>query len=209
MSIDALETSDSSETELLTTMESYTLQWTPSLSSWLYSCLFSWNGREISVLLPSGTQYSRGTIKQETENGYYITQDLVNASNGIPVYRSEKVDFVLNCSSKQVMGDIQFTRTLSKMASVSLSLLGNISKEEYLDQLKKRNVEVLSQTENSIITREKGTGFSAADTLEKTIISGDVVLQVRVSSPQQPVSTSPYYLVLEKIEFAPTKGSAQ
>jgi hypothetical protein len=200
-SLDASNTCDSLQTELFIEMEPYSLRWTPSLPNW--------NGREISVLLPSNTQYSRGMIKDTTENGTN-TQDLVDASTGIPVSESGKVDLSVTCRAHWVINNARTLTIETRMAKLSLFLLEEgVSKEEYLDRLKKKNVEVLSQTNDFLITLGKDPGFLLFDTLEKTIISGNVILQIRssiIKNPNQTLLASPFYQIFEKIAFATKDG---
>ncbi len=182
--------------ELLTTMENYPLNWKPSF--------FSWRGYEISVMLPSETQYSKGTITQKTGNGFITRLDLVNASSGIPISRSGKVDLLIAYKMRQLIGDRELLSTTSRTAELSLSFLENgLSKEMYLEQMKQRNIEVLSETENSILTNEKRSHWGLSNNiLEKTVIVGNIVLKVRTSIIEDnQVDFSTFRNLFENISF--------
>lgn len=191
--------------KMLTEMSPYTLRWNRG-------GIFNWNGREISVLLPSGSQYSRGSIKEKTgTNRYTIKPDLVDAISGIPVPSSGKVDLALACKWQEESDNTITTTNSWKLTTLSLSLLEkSVTKEAYLDALKKRSIEVLSQTDSSIITQRRDYTFPFLDVfIEKTVISDDVVLQIRLPYnrfPDKPsFITTPFYQIFEKISFAITK----
>ncbi len=186
----------SGSTEWATEMESYSLHWKSSF--------LDWNGRDISVLLPAGTQYSRGTITNKIENGYRNMPDLVDGSAGIPIPSSEKVALSLSAQTRREDGGKVTTSKVTQMATLSLSLI-KTPKEEYLDQLKKKSLQVLSETENSLVTISKPEGFSISDTLVKTIVVDNVVLQIQTSVfrlNKEPIQLSAMYQLFERIRLS-------
>src|SRR5579863_6123054 len=114
--IDAIEhANDAVETgeKWITEMKPYTLHWTPSF--------FGWNGRDLSVLLPSDTKYSKGMTTQKGNIGVATTSDdLADASSGIPVSSSGKVHVALTCKTPNVQGDEISISSMPQMALISI-----------------------------------------------------------------------------------------
>lgn len=192
------EASESLKTEWLTEMKPYQLNWK--------SGFLDWYGREISVLLPSGTQYSQGTITKETAGASITEHNLIDGSSGIPISKSGQVELCLVFQTKQVNGNQIVTSKVTQTATLSLSVLEQgVSKEEALDRLKKKNVQVISCDENSLITISKSSFF---DVMKKTIISDDIILQIRSKffkeffKPNQPIVDTPFYLLFDKIRIS-------
>ncbi|MBS0616408.1 MAG: hypothetical protein JSR58_07660 [Verrucomicrobia bacterium] len=175
------------------------MEWTTEMKS--YS-LNDWNGRSISILLPTGTEYSRGQITTKTENGYSSRPDLVDASPGIPVPASGKVSLSMSVHTSRKNGDTVTTSKVTQMAAVSLSLLPT-SKEEFLSQLKKKSVQVISETENALITTTKSNDYFMSNSLVKTIVFDNVVLQIQTPMlrlDKTPAPQLPMYQLFKRIE---------
>lgn len=108
-------------------------------------------------------------------------------------------------------------RTLRSNSSFTLSLSQlKGSKEQYIDQLKKDQVQVLSEKENSLVTvrkvndiRQRNILDRQTELLEKTLIVDDVVLQIQKSAnlvfPLSKFfgSTETLVKLLDKIQVAP------
>lgn len=186
--IDAIDEVSGISTEWLTEMEPHCLHW---------------NGRDVNVLLPAGTQYSRGTITTKTEHGSTSMPDLVDGSKSIPLDSVGKVALSLSAQTRQTEGSKVTTSKVTQMAMLSLAELKK-PKEEYLAEFKKQSIAVLSETEDALITLSKHQGFFAVETLTKTVISDNRVLQLQTSIlrlDKEPVKQLDIYRLFERIHF--------
>lgn len=164
---------------------------------------YRWGGREISVILPADTKYSHGMRLIRDKEGFTHTrQDFVSGSSGISVPAvTGKVTITLNSQAHGMINQEIVTFRSSQVALASLSLLPrNMSKQRYFEKLKKKDVQVLAETENSLLTKDK-----TSETFEKTMIKGDLVLQIKVTA-SGPSSDILLYQLLTKIKlFSPVR----
>lgn len=195
--------------ENITEMQPYTLHWTSSYSN-------SWNGREVSLLLPSDTQFSKG-MKISSNNGQRTrAHEFADASSGIPVSKSGEAIVSLRGKTRkeEIDNEKNIVRTsgIRVLAKISFSLLPtDVSKENYLNQVKNKK-QVLFENENSVITKTITPPFS--DTLEKTIIDRNLVLKIEmiamrriVNSRNNSIDLQPDQL-LKMIQLAPQTNNS-
>ena len=128
--------------------------------------------REVYVILPVGVKYNPGVTRIFDNDGFIKPlPPFIDGSSGIPALASGRtITFI---SKIQKNNGIE---TYYQQAQLSLSILSkDISKKVFLNRLK-QNVQVLFESENSLVTKVKTARiFSSAydETLVKTMISGD------------------------------------
>jgi hypothetical protein len=161
---------------------------------------FGLEGREISVILPADTKYSLGMILQKSHHGFtHSGHHFVDSSViSVPAVTG-KVYITLNSkAAHRVIGDEVVTFRSTQVALVSLSLLPrNASKAMYFERLKKKDVQVLAESDNSLLTKDK-----TSETFEKTLIKDDLICQIQVTNEGRSSDVLLYQL-LSKIRLTP------
>ena len=139
-----------------------------------------WEDREISILLPKDTKYSRGMIEYKVENGTGRRQDLVSASSGIPVSKNGSIPISMTTVTQEKQRKETHTYSTSSMAIVSLAILSeDLTAGAYLDGLSKK-VSVLSQKPNALVYSTTSS-FPPTTTLHKVFIVNRVIIKVSMS----------------------------